>query len=140
MANIKDRILADAQSRKSEYGDRMEVAGPQSEGLPAGLSLYSIRIAQLFDYMPINYITVEDEFFTSLQKGDFERLLAHLRLIEEETLSAADFTTLFLLLENPSRYQFLVEKAEDFAFPESADEGQKRLLSTISSPQMQKVG
>src|SRR5439155_19161932 len=84
MPNIKERILKDAGSRKERYADRMEVVEIPPDNLPAGLTLYSVNISQLFDYIPINYIVTGDEFYTSLQKGDFSRLLKRIKFLEEK--------------------------------------------------------
>src|SRR5215813_12273878 len=105
MTDIKDRILADAKSRKAQYADRIEVLGPQTEDLPEGLHFYNIRIVGLFDYIPINYIVLNDDVFTSLERGDFLKLLRRLRVIEDGNLSAQHFMELFLLIEYPTRHQ-----------------------------------
>src|SRR5437899_10161820 len=115
MANIKDKILSDARSRKPQYADRMEVIEPQLADLPAGLSHYSIHIVKLHDYLPINYIVVVDSIFTSMQAGDFARLLQRIKFLEEKRLSAGDLAVLFLLIEFPSRDRRLVERPEDIA-------------------------
>jgi hypothetical protein len=140
MPNIKERILADARSRKPRYADRMEIFEPKLEDLPAGLTHYSINISQLFDYIPINYIVIGEEFYTSLNKGDFSRLLARVRFLEEKKFSATDLAILYMLLEHSSRDHRIVEKAEDIALPETANAAtRQKLAQTITPPVIEKI-
>jgi hypothetical protein len=140
MEKIKEKILADARSRKERYADRMEVTELQADNLPEGLKLYTVRISQLFDYLPISYIVVGNEFFSSLQKGDFSRLLERLRFLEENRYTATDLITLFLLLEHPSRDHRLVEKPEDIALSQGASsQTRQKLAQLLSTTTIDKV-
>jgi hypothetical protein len=116
MADTKERILADAKLRRPQYADRMRVIGPQKQGLPAGLEHYGIRISKLHDYAPINYIVKDNEYYSSMQNGDFSRLLQKLRLMEDDQLSASQLTSLFTLIESPFIQRHLVNKLADLAF------------------------
>src|ERR1043166_4054188 len=115
MANIQEEILADAQARKPDYKDRMQIFELPLEDFPAGLAQYSIKIKGLYDYLPISYFVYNNGFYTSLQQGDFARLLQRLKLLEDKTLSATNVAKLFLFLEYPSRERLLVENLEDMA-------------------------
>lgn len=140
MTNIAEKILLDAKAYRPQYAERMTVIGPQTEGMPLGLIFYGVRIAKLHDYTPINYIVLGEEFFCSLKKGDFVNLLKNLQLLEDNQISATDLTTLFLLLEFPTRYYFLVDKLEDITIPENApQEMQMMLTQLIAPPKMQLV-
>jgi hypothetical protein len=134
MSNITEKILADAKSRRPEYADRMTVIGPQTESLPTGLEHYGIKISQLRDYTPMNYIVKNGEIFTSMQRGDFRRLLMSLRVIEDEQLSAVELTSLFILIEQPFINRHLVDKIEDLTLPNSVSMRERLLLAQKLAP------
>jgi hypothetical protein len=137
VSDIKELILADAKIRKERYSDRMTVTEPELDDLPSGLKHYSVEIYGLHSYLPINYLTVENDetdFYTSLRKGDFTGLLKRLSSIETDRFSALDIAILFLLLEHPSRDRRIIEKIEDIALPEAMKESDRQDIAHAITP------
>ncbi len=134
MTNITEKILEDAKAQRPKYAERLIVIGPQTDGMPLGLVHYGVNISKLHDYTPMNYVVIGEEIFSSLKKGDFANLLKKLRFLEENNLSAYDLVNLFFMLEFPTRYYFLVDKAEDVLVPENAPQEMQMMLNQLIAP------
>lgn len=131
MANIEDAILLDAQEKKPNYAERMQVIELPIEDLPAKFKIYNIKITGLFDYLPINYVVSDDRYYSSLTKGDFGKLLEYLNLLAKDPLSAWELTKLFFLLEFPSRNRLIVETIADTSLTNTAPADLKEKLTNI---------
>lgn len=133
MAELKERILADAQSRRPQYAERMSVLETTRAQLPKEIKIFTIRIDRLHDYLPMNYLSYGDELYCSLQKGDFERAVRSLRVVEGDFRPAA-FVALFQLLELPSSDHFHVENAKDIAISQQTSERVRQQLPSLIKP------
>lgn len=132
---ITDLILADAERKKSRFAGRMTVTENQVFDLPSELRKFSITISGVFDYLPITYLVLGNNYYSSLEKGDFARILKAFDLVESEKLTAGDVARLFLLLEIPLRGRFVVETVRDLELPEEMPvEVQKQFANLIVPP------
>ncbi|MEW6734946.1 MAG: hypothetical protein AB1489_26890 [Acidobacteriota bacterium] len=132
--SIEEIILADAKSRKPEYAARLILVEVQPEGLPAGIRHFSLQIDRLFDYIPINYIVIGDEYYCSLVKDDFAKLLWRFNLLAEKRLTARSLVTLFLLIGSPSRDRRMVERIEDITLPTKLKQPEPRQYAQLITP------
>jgi hypothetical protein len=140
MADIKYNILAHAKTRKPQYADRMEIFQPTLGELPAGLIHYVINIKGLHGYIPISYLVLGNDFYSSLEPGDFSRLAKRLRLFEIDNLTALELAIIYLLVDFPSRERRIIENVADL---ELVDDNQRelayQLAKVITPPSLQRA-
>lgn len=140
MANIEHIILSDAQQKRPNYADRMQVVELSISDLPTKLKFYTIKITGLFDYLPINYVVLNNNYYSSLEKGDFGKFLEYVGFLAKDVLSAWELTKLFFLLEFPSKDRLIVEKLADTSLTDTAPEDLKeKLNNTLETPLLRKT-
>ena len=71
---IEELILAHAEEKKSRFANRMSLVELPAVDLPENLKHFSIVVDGVFDYLPMNYLLLGSDYYSSLNKEDFTRL------------------------------------------------------------------
>ncbi len=114
---IEELILAHAEEKKSRFANRMSLVELPAVDLPENLKHFSIVVDGVFDYLPMNYLLLGSDYYSSLNKEDFTRLLERFNFVESEQLTAREVAQIFLLIAFPSRGRFIVESLGDLNIP-----------------------
>lgn len=137
--SIEEAMLAHAESKKTRFAKKMSLIELPTTDLPKDLRHFSVVVNGVFDYLPMNYLLLGTDYYSSLDKGDFALILERFDFLGSDKLTAKEIAQIFLLLELPSRGRFLVESLRDLNIPAAMPiEVQNQLDEIISPPALHK--
>lgn len=132
--SIESIILAHAEEKKPRFAGRMALSELPVNDLPKELRYFSVQVDGIIDYLPINYLVTGENFYSSLDKGDFANILEYFQLLDSTELTAIEVAQLYLLLEFPSRGRTLLFGVRDLELPLEIPTEVKTQLGEIIGP------
>jgi hypothetical protein len=132
--SIEKTVLAHAEEKKPRFAGRMALNELPINDLPNELRHFSVEVDGVIDYLPMNYLVTGENFYSSLDKGDFANILEYFQLLDSTELTAMDVAQLYLLLEFPSRGRTILLGIKDLELSPNMPTEVKKQLSEIIAP------